>query len=95
MKTKSLRSNPPEKNKFLALKALLTGKFLQRSLSDEARDALEKAGLSGRIDSYLIEWETSGIVIGYVPVLSEKGLRYFDALKTLYGDDGTSVEDAQ
>ena len=79
--------------RYRILKALLSGKLLRASVSNEMRARLSDLGIPQNVSEHLVTFEKDGIISGYAPILSEKGLATFKALKTLYGDDMTSVDE--
>jgi len=76
---------------YRVLTALLNGSILKGVLSiEKLRNTL---GLENTtVVHRLRTWESDGTILGYVPLLSEKGRRRFEALKTLYEDDGIVEE---
>jgi hypothetical protein len=77
---------------YLILKALMTGKYLQASVSLQARDdLLDVVGRGTKsIDVTLRKVEELGLIAGYVPILSEKGKKLMDALAILYEETPTT-----
>lgn len=69
------------------LKELMTGRYLKGAISDEKGDQLgEVLGVGpGATCITLRKLEDMGIVIGYIPLLSEEGKRIIDALELMYG----------
>jgi hypothetical protein len=83
-----------KRTQYRILKVLTEGKTLQASIPESAYPALKERGVNGKaISHYLKDFETAGLIAGYVPVLTEKGKAYFDALKTLYESESLPVEE--
>ena len=80
------RSIVTERN-VLVLKELSTGRYLKGSISDEMHRQLAKVlGVGpGAAAIALRKLEKMGIVVGYIPLLSEEGKRIIDALELMYG----------
>lgn len=72
---------------YVLLKLLTEGKILQASVPDSRHEVLEKAGLSRNAIRRIKDLENRRIIVGYTPVLSEEGKRYFDALREIYGGE--------
>lgn len=99
---RNLKVQPKTKGRHLTepnvkvLKRLMTGKYLQSSISQKTAAQLAKE--TGVLDPYSVvsKCQDLGIIIGYVPVLSEEGHRIVAALELMYNmnDKGpTSEED--
>jgi len=74
------------------LKELKSGKYLSARITDENGKQLSEAlGVSGRsiprrgVYSMIRKLEDMGIIVGYIPLLSEEGRRIVDALELMYG----------
>lgn len=66
------------------LKALLTGKVIAGTVSGMAtkkEKLVPRKSISGKIR----EFEQNGVIVGYIPVLSDQGKKYFKSLEELYG----------
>lgn len=91
-----VRTSSPDtmltKCNYAILKALLTGKYLQGSLSNVKRKQLTEDTGFQNYDPTVKKLEAMGIIIGYVPVLSEKGRKLLDAMRLVY-DTGTTSGD--
>lgn len=84
MKREKSRERGPEltmKN-IEVLEELMTGKYLRRSITDKVRrSAMKQLGYNPQ--TTLEKLERMGIVIGYIPMLSEEGQRLVAAMKAL------------
>ena len=74
------------------LKELKSGKYLSARITDENGKQLSEAlGVSGRsiprrgVYSMIRKLEDMGIIVGYIPLLSEEGRKIIDALELMYG----------
>ena len=69
------------------LRELMTGRYLKGAISDEKGEQLQKVlGVGpGATSITLRKLEDMGIVVGYIPLLSEEGKRIIDALELMYG----------
>ncbi len=86
---------PKTEREYHILKVLMTGKYIKGTLEmgkvvEELKDY--KQIPINSFSSYLREWEEKGIIIGYAPILSERGQQYFQALKTLYDSDKKDLD---
>ena len=90
--------NEPQKDKrrttYRLLRLLLGGKLLQSSVPEKRLGLFEEAGITRNAVRLIRELETDGTIVGYVPVLSEKGMETFRALRTLYEVAPTEGADA-
>jgi len=76
--------------------AIMTGDYLQASLSEEKRHMLEKKlGVSdAAIYATLRKMEEMKYIIGYIPLVTEDGKRIIDAMKHMFGlTNETSLSD--
>lgn len=66
---------------------LLSGKYLQASFSAEGIKRLEEKTKLNIATAYttLKKLEKMGIVVGYIPIISEDGKRILDNFKRMYG----------
>jgi hypothetical protein len=69
------------------LKLMNEGKLLQSSVPEDRAGMLTAVGLSRATLRHIRELEQRGIIVGYVPVLSERGHEYFNGLKAVYGSE--------
>ena len=74
------------------LDRLMTGKYLQRSIGAASRKEIYKKEDIRDVDLALKKLEETGIIAGYIPVLSEEGERVISAMRTMYdvADNGSS-----
>lgn len=84
----------PRRNDYRVLEALLAGKVVKGVVAAEAVGALGIDLDHSTIVGRLRKWEKDGSIVGYAPILSERGRRRFEALKVLYEDDGGVPEEA-
>lgn len=76
------------------LKELMTGKYLQLSISDVKRAELAQAlGLPGKyagssIYSQAKKLEEMGVIVGFIPVVSEEGGRLLRAIEAFRAMNG-------
>lgn len=77
---------------YVILQAMLTGKYLRASITNEKRDQLEKDVGFGNFDPTMKKLEEMGVVIGYAPILSEKGKKLLEAMKLIYGTNSSTDE---
>lgn len=76
--------------------AIMSGDFLQASLSEQKRHELEKKlGVSdAAIYATLRKMQDMGYIVGYIPLVTEDGKRIMDAMKQMFGlSDETSLSD--
>ena len=80
-----------------SVRLLLTGKYLQFSANEENLEELQRDGGLSNPYKLIRKLERDGVIVGYVPVLSEKGKKMMDALKLIHdeSDDGmaSDIED--
>ena len=70
------------------LKELMSGKYLSGGITDEKGRQLSQAlGVSTGTKAHntLRKLEDMGIVVGYIPLLSEEGRKIIDAMELMYG----------
>lgn len=74
-------------NNLSIINELLSGKYMQPSFSAKGIAALEaKTGLSNTaVYKTLEKLEQMGIIVGYIPIISEDGKHILDTFKQLYG----------
>lgn len=88
-KTKDAKARGPmiTEDNLRTLKELLTGKYLTGGISEENSKQLGQAlGVSKKATYYTLrKLEEMGIIVGYIPLLSEEGKRILDALELMYG----------
>jgi len=69
------------------LKEMLSGKYISAGITREKGEqlgqVLNASGLT--VSAVLRKLENMGIVVGYIPLLSEEGRRIVDALELMYG----------
>lgn len=77
----------PDVNRYRTLKFFLSGRGIKGVVNGKQTNAgsiATETGLNpGTLSKLLREWEQDGVIVGYVPVLSEKGRAYLQALKTM------------
>jgi len=68
------------------LKELMTGRYLQGRMCCENHNRLRQAlGVSdAATKATLRKLENMGIIVGYIPLLSEEGRRIVDAMRLMY-----------
>ena len=91
MATKTSAQMMTEAN-YKILRALLTGKYLRASITNETRDQLEKDTGYGNFSPSIKRLEEMGIVIGYIPIISEKGRKLLEAMRLVYGTNTSTDE---
>lgn len=77
---------------YAILQAMLTGKYLRASITNKNLDQLEKDVGFGNFAITMKKLEEMGVVIGYAPILSEKGKKLLEAMKLIYGANSSTDE---
>jgi len=94
MFSEKVKAKEPKVGKFIVtdqnlrvLRELMTGRYLKGGVSEEKGEQLGKVlGVNDRATyDTLRKLEKMGVVIGYIPLLSEEGRRIVDALELMYG----------
>lgn len=69
------------------LKEVLSGKYISAGITREKGEQLgQLLNASGKtVSTVLRKLEDMGIIVGYIPLLSEEGRRIVDALELMYG----------
>jgi len=69
------------------LKEVLSGRYISAGISREKGEQLGQVlNSSGKtVSTVLRKLEDMGIIVGYIPLLSEEGRKIIDALELMYG----------
>lgn len=71
----------------LVMDLLMSGDWLQASIPDEKMQEInEKYHISANlVYTTLSKMERMGYIVGYIPLVTEDGMRILDAMKQMYG----------
>lgn len=93
--TRATKTGNVTENNVKLLKALLTGKYMAFSMRMEKRTRFEKdTGMSDPANP-VRKLEKMGIIVGYIPVLSEEGGRLVRTLDAFFSRNGKKPGEAQ
>jgi len=80
---------------YTILQAMLTGKYLRASITNKRLDQMEKDVGYGNFAITMKKLEEMGVIVGYIPLISEKGKKLLEAMKLVYGmNTSTDEKDA-
>ena len=89
-KPEASRRTDPQYTIYVVLREVFKGDIVQPSVPDDIR---RTGRVSQKATERLKDLTKRGFIVGWIPLLSEKGAAYYEALKTLYAGSETSVDE--